>query len=106
MNDPAHYRACNQPHESIDAANTAVAAFDEDIKALRLKYKLPNVVIMAQFSVIGKDGEESIRAADLCHGDQNGWEAMANYLCGLLAASRQERMAKMMTAFLKKAGER
>jgi hypothetical protein len=51
--DPATYAEMSKPHDSSDALTTAFRAFFEDLRAIRLKHKIRDIVIVVCDSTAG-----------------------------------------------------
>lgn len=58
IKDPSLYRRMSEPHESIETANAAWLAFYDDVRAVREKHRIPDVLIVAELAFIN-NGEEA-----------------------------------------------
>jgi len=57
IKDPALYRRMGEPHVSHEEANKASTAFFADLKALREKHRIRDIVCSLQVAFVGPDGE-------------------------------------------------
>lgn len=57
--NPKLYREMSQPFESVDAANAALQAFQEDVAALRAKHRIAECYVIFGSSVQQPDDEPS-----------------------------------------------
>lgn len=93
--DHKAYDEASQPHESIDAANEALAKFREEFKALRVKYKLQEVGIVVQTNAVS-DGIKVPLMTDMTFGDPFNAEALFAFGIGSARKDRQALIAKLM----------
>lgn len=99
--DPANYRAMLEPHGSVDEANAAASAFFDGVMELRKKFRLPNVLVVADVHYLAEDGEEIIGRLSSMIGDAVHAEDLAAYAHGYETARRQERHSAMLRQTLK-----
>lgn len=58
--DPDHYESLCEPFASAAVANESVAAFADEVRALRDKYRLRDVVVCVEVTVAHEDSYVSI----------------------------------------------
>lgn len=68
MNDPANYRRCSEPFPTVEAANEALLAFFEEVRAARDRHRIADVLVLCEVSHV-LDGEEVRGSAFAQHGD-------------------------------------
>lgn len=95
VNDPALYRRLSEPHESAEAFEHAVKAFGEGLRALREKYRLPDVVYVIAANVIGDDGEERTMITFGNAGDAMRIEPMLSWARGM-EKTRRDTLLKAL----------
>lgn len=101
FSDPGTYRAMLEPHGSVEEANAAATAFFDGVKELRKKYRMPNVLIVADVLYLTEDGEEINGRLSSMLGDSVHAEDLAAYAHGYETARRQERHSAMLRQTLK-----
>ena len=69
IKDPATYRRMSEPLASQEEANKAVEAFFEDLRALREKHHIRDVVVVAQLAYVD-GGAEGLRIVTLTIGSR------------------------------------
>jgi hypothetical protein len=89
----AHWRAMQEPHESVAAANTALQAFYEELGALRSKHRLADVLVIARVTCITQDGDERDARTPMFYGDELHAESLAAYGYGHYVSQRQQMMS-------------
>lgn len=85
--DPDTYRKMLEPHGSRAAALTALRGFFEDVLAARIKHRLPEVAVVAEY-VYAEDGKEFWNAGAINFGNPLKGEYL--YALGL-GKSRADR---------------
>lgn len=94
--DVQTHRECSQPIESREAADVVVQSFYDELRVLRRKYKIANVLCTIKSSVLlsRDNGEVAVGefAIPLFIGDSSQAEGMAAYAYGVEQAQRQERI--------------
>lgn len=65
--DPAEYRKLLEPFESVEDANDAAREFYREVRAIRLKYGIPDVTVVSRFNAIDA-GRERITITTQHHG--------------------------------------
>ena len=58
MNDPKKYRAMCVPFESIEAANAALLAFQNELYELRCKHRIRDLSFAIEIDIVNADTEE------------------------------------------------
>jgi hypothetical protein len=96
--DPKTYREMCVPFESADVAEKAITAFFEEVREVRIKHKMPDVLLVVSLSWMS-EGEELPTMALVHNGDSNKAEGMAAFALGHESARREEA-----TAYMRKAG--
>lgn len=92
--DPKTYRACQEP-KSEAQCDADWAAFAEVVYAARVKFRIPNVLVIAKLNVVLDDGEEGIYHARLLCGSSLEAEALAAWGYGYEQAERQKLISKI-----------
>lgn len=67
--NPKLFRELSVPFKDLDAANAALDAFYEDLLALRIKHKIPTLLILTHVGYEDKD-QEITASSSLRVGDQ------------------------------------
>ena len=98
INDPATYRRLSEPFASVDEAEKAWMAFAAELRELRAKHRIADLLAVAGISFIAADGEESWLPIVLHNGDEMKAETLAAYAFGAEQANRQERIARALQA--------
>jgi hypothetical protein len=105
--DPATYRSMLEPHASAAEADQALNDFVEDVRAARAKYKLPNVLIVADVNYMN-DGEETSGRVCVNIGDSHHGYPLAAFAYGYEKAKAAEFIAETerLAALTRKAPKR
>lgn len=93
INDPALFREMSEPHESPEKAGEALEAFYDDVRAARQKYRIRNVMIVGEVTMI-IDGEHSQAMSYQTCGEITAAEMLAAYAMGYARKERQVLVAK------------
>ena len=72
--DPKLHRKLSEPFESSEAADKALEAFTEELRELRAKHKIPEVVALVQVNVmypgdLAEESSEGVAFASISFGD-------------------------------------
>jgi hypothetical protein len=96
--NPALYRKMSEPFQSREAAEAALGAFYEELRALREKHRVRDVSATWSFSYLLPDGVES-ESVGRCHiGDQMREVQMASWALGEAEASFVSEVARLRRA--------
>lgn len=95
-NDPELYRQLSAPFDTAEEANTALVAFYADVRAARIKHRMPDALVIVAVNVRYQDDATQVgRAISHCHnGNQSEAEGLAAYAYGQLAAEHREEINK------------
>lgn len=96
MNDPANYRKMSEPFIGSDAAKTAVLEFSKELRELRQKHRIADVLCVCAVNIQYEDGEEGIQMVTQHHGLGALAEGMAAFALGELTKQGRESIAKLM----------
>lgn len=90
--DNEMYAEMLKPHESAEKANEALEAFYEELYQLRCKYKLADIAVIVQDSIV-----ESGQFLWSAHcGNIDCQEVMAAWHLGQMQADRQDRVRRAL----------
>jgi hypothetical protein len=89
------YRELSQPFESAKAADEALNAFFEDVRAAREKHKVPECYIITSATWTDGDKESGGFSAG-GFGKQMEHEAMCAYALGKVQSEREEKIAAIL----------
>jgi hypothetical protein len=103
INDAATDRAMSEPFQSAAAADEALAAFDAELRELRRKHKITDVLCVSHFTVMS-GGREAENWSSSFIGNVLMAEAMAAYSFARERAQARQRIARLL-AEATKAGE-
>ncbi len=95
IKDPATYRRMSEPLASQEEANKAVEAFFEDLRALREKHHIRDVVCTVQFAYV-HEGVETVGGCPLIVGSTTEALHMAAVTYGTLRADLQAGLDKVV----------
>lgn len=98
---PDTYRELNKPFPSAEAADAAIEAFWGEFYELRVKHKLPDVLVVIRANVVCEDGEESDAIVSMHAGSTLHKESMAAWAFGRAQLERQQAIGKMLTKSVK-----
>lgn len=91
----------SQPFPSTQACDEAVKAFNTELRALREKYKLPEVYVILYVNFLDAQGDEGRGLLGLHHGDVAEAEVMTAWAFGTEQARRQERIGRFLSMSMK-----
>lgn len=94
--DPETYRELCIPFNGPEAANESLIKFQKELYDLRCKYRICDLLFVAQVPIKYEDGEEGSPILIGHYGDIGKSEAMAHFAAGRTSAERQERVAKLV----------
>jgi len=94
--DPALYHEMAQPFETPEAANDAISAFYEDVRGLRRKHKIRDVLIVVFDSATYGDGKVGEFMNTIHMGSELHALSMAAYSYGQQQADHREMIAKIV----------
>ena len=100
MNDhnPKRYRELSVPKESPEKANADLTAFFDELRELRIKHGIPDVLVTAAVNVTYQGGGEGL-AIIWCHfGSQTMLPTMAAFTHGEVMADQRAMIAKLLAA--------
>jgi hypothetical protein len=102
FSNPALYRRMSEPFPSLDAARVASEGFQNELAALREKYKMTNVYCITKFAYVDQQGEEVAASGSCGLGDMFEHEVMLAMALGAIQAERQELVGRAMTKGIKR----
>lgn len=94
--NPGLYRKLSEPFPSKEAANEALRKFNEELSALREKYRLADVHVLVQINAITESGEEGIFNSEMGFGDQRLVGTMLAMSLGREQARRESEIATLL----------
>lgn len=103
FSDPATYRRLSEPYPTVEEANTRMFEFWKELGELRKKHHVRDVLVVAMFAVMHKDGEESEHILPMHYGNSSLAEGMAAFAYGSQVEQRQKRVGRLMSNVLKRA---
>lgn len=89
-NNGGRYRDLSKPFESIDAANQAIKAFQDELMALRIKHRIPDLTFCSMLNIAdpkAEGGEYQVMIASH-YGAAMNFEPMAAFALGRAEADR------------------
>jgi hypothetical protein len=89
------YREMSEPFESLEAADAALAAFDKELRELRVKHKITDVLCVTHFNTLINGKEQEHFATSLVGSVLMG-EGMAAYAFGSEKARARQRIARLL----------
>lgn len=100
--DSDNYRNLSVPFASSDEANEAISAFQDELYALRNKYRIRDLLFVMQVPVLYRNeaGEIEGEGEPILvghYGDELKSESIAGYAFGHMGAVRQKRTAEYVT---------
>lgn len=104
--DPDTYRAMCEPFESSEEANAAINGFNTDLRAIRAKYGMRDVIALISGSYKVEGAEEVDFCIDMMHGDEMKQEYLLAWALGKAQAERQERISHVMRQAIQRAEKR
>jgi hypothetical protein len=95
IKDPKLYRKMSEPFESDEEANAAAKGFFEELRSIREKYGIPDVLAVIKISI--EQGEsESIAFSIQQIGDIREGEGMAAYAYGCLRSDNRKLIERLL----------
>lgn len=101
-NDPNNYHEMSKPFENPEQANQAISDFYEDLKAIRKKHKIPDVLVVLEASVIYESGNRGEFMHHVGLGDARNQCALGAFAYGQTQADHRE----FINTFIHKAKEK
>lgn len=92
-----YHKMC-EPFASAEEANNAIDGFWDEVYALRVKHKIPDVHVVLYATYLTEDGEVSECAVDFHAGDVTKSEMMLAWAFGRAQADREEKIGKFLAA--------
>jgi hypothetical protein len=92
---PETYRELCIPFNGPDAANENLIKFQKELYDLRCRYRICELLFIAQVPIKYPDGDEGSPTLVGYYGDKDKAEGMAHFAAGRMSAERQERIAKV-----------
>jgi hypothetical protein len=89
MSDPKMYRLMSEPFESVDEANKNLEAFCDELYALRVKYRIRDLLYAIQIACVRDDGIEADATSVNFYGASEKMESIAAFAFGHISAKRQ-----------------
>jgi hypothetical protein len=102
---PDNYRELSKPFDGPEAANKALAAFQDELYELRNKHRIANFYWVAKIPLKYEDGDEGEQFVVAHYGDELKREEMAAFAFGYESSHRQERIAKLLKHATKAVGK-
>lgn len=94
VKDPALYRQLSEPYESTAALTEAFMKFNEELRALREKYRIPDLVYVIVGNALNEEGEECSAITMGNAGDSTKMELMLAWALG----QERDRKTKLLRA--------
>lgn len=94
--DPQNYREMSVPFFGPEAANLALEAFYDDVRAARQKHRIADVLTVVSVNVIYDEGGEGAALSHSHNGDPMKAESMAAYVFGREQADRKAWLNKLV----------
>ena len=94
--NPGLYRKLSEPFPSKEAANDALEKFQQELSALREKYRLADMHVLVQINVITESGEEGIFNSEMGFGDQRLVGTMLAMAMGREQSRRESELATLL----------
>jgi hypothetical protein len=95
FNDKEVYRRCSIPFDSQEEANAAIDGFFKELRELRIKYEIADVLTVISDSALF-DGEEGQFYATSVNGNSQNAAAMAAYALGQQNEVQREHIARLV----------
>lgn len=102
-NDPTLYRKLNIPFASIEEANAATEGFADDLRAIREKWKIPDVYCVARIIATDEEGNEGDSFIRLHNGSTFYALPMVAYAYGLEQAEAESNIHRLVRSAVKTA---
>jgi hypothetical protein len=90
------YREASEPHESPAAAQKAIQAFYDELAELRVKYRIRDLYVIYNASVIEESGEETAATGMTGFGTQSLWESMVACAYGVEKQKKESLIRKLL----------
>jgi len=101
--DPKTYREMSIPFASNEEASKANEAFKDELATLRKKYRMRDLVVVAQFSYESSEGECDAVSLN-SFGHAGNVESLLAYALGVTQTERQQHNDRLLRAI--KTGKR
>lgn len=95
IQNPALYRKLSEPFENKEAFDQALSEFTSELRALREKHKLPDVVYIISANVKNDAGEQTLVASGHC-GSAAMVLPLLHQCFKLHAGSKMRQLAEMV----------
>lgn len=95
IHDPALYRSMSEPFATPTEAADAVEAFHLELRALREKHRIRDVVMVIAISALDANGEEGQSIAHASIGNSDCVERLLAYALGQERRVRDRLIAKL-----------
>jgi hypothetical protein len=100
--NPARYRALSAPFASTKEAGEAIDAFWSDVKAARIKHRIPDVLVALAVNGLNEDGKEGrMMVSCAMGGGPYEEEVLAAFALGRAQLQRQEETSRLLSKSLK-----
>ena len=96
--NPARYRELSVPKESPEKANADLKAFFQELRELRIKHKMQDVLGTVAMSVKYPDGIEGLAMSWSHCGSQAMLPTLAAFTHGEVIADQRAMIAKLLAA--------
>ena len=93
---PELYRELSEPFKSTDDCNEALVGFTKELRDIRAKYHIRELLVVMKGSAITESGEEGGLMVMGHHGNAVEEEGMAAWAFGQAQARRQQRMSDLV----------
>jgi hypothetical protein len=95
--NPERYRQLSEPYPNPEEANAAMREFDEALNELRVKCRVPNMVVIAEFLALrSEDGKTGAGLFMAAFGNAPEHEALVARALGRIQFERQAAIADIM----------
>ena len=94
--DPDNYTQMSVPFESSELANEALSGFYNELREIRKKYKIPDVLIVTKGSVKTEDGTTGDYIQHSSFGNSLNQLPMAAYAYGQIQAEHEALISKLI----------
>lgn len=96
--NPKRYRELSEPYPSEEVANQMLEGFFEAVSEARIKFKVPDLLMVAMVTALNSDGKEQLSMSQSSFGDWQKAEGMAAYAYGRTQVEREEFVKQMLSA--------
>jgi hypothetical protein len=95
--NPERYRQLSEPYPNPEEANAAMREFDEALNELRVKCRVPNMIVIAEFLALRpEDGKTGAALVVARFGNAPEHEALVARALGRIQFDRQVQIAEIM----------